>query len=263
MWVEYPDDAELSQSRKRPGHSSPLTRDAENNLGHVTLSDVDDDEDDSLADPVYIYVADVDDADSDDEEVSELERLLGTLVVLGFIVAVEKAKPHVARWWSDRARPAIARARSRLGRFRRSGRRPATAASSALLGRTPRDSSQEMLSALDKYRSSMTSAEARDRFVAALVAREFSDAQLRILRQARIDDPAGQVELESAAEAVTPEQVAQALTLMLESNPTLVDQGALADLARLLHGPGVQGRHVPLPNDKVRQALKLTRGVQQ
>lgn len=262
MWVEYPDDAELSQSRKKPGHSSPLTRDAENNLGQVTLSDVDEDDDDSVTDPVYIYVTDVDDAESEDEEPSELERLLGALVVLGVILAVEKAKPHVTQWWSDRARPAITRTRSRLGRLRRSGRRPATAESSAVMGQTAPESSQEMLSALDEYRSSMTSAEARDRFVAALVAREFSDAQMRILRQARIDDPVDPVELERAAEAVTPEQVAQALTLMLEANPSMVDQGALADLARMLQGGGVQGGYVTLPNDKVRQALQLTRGEQ-
>ena len=260
MWVEYPDDAELSQSRKKPGQSSPLTRDAENNLGQVTLSDVD--EDDSVTDPVYIYITDVDDADSEDEEASELERLLGALVVLGVILAIERAKPHVTQWWSDRARPAITRTRSRLGRIRRSGRRPATVESSAVIGQAVPESSQEMLAALDEYRSSMTSAEARERFVAALVAREFSDAQLRILRQAAINDPLDQVALERAAEAVTPEQVAQALTLMLESNPSLVDQGALAELARMLQGSGVQGGYVPLPNDKVREALQLTRGVQ-
>lgn len=44
MRVEWEDGANLSQSRKKPGAYSPLTRDGDNNLGHVILSDVDDDE---------------------------------------------------------------------------------------------------------------------------------------------------------------------------------------------------------------------------
>lgn len=44
MWVEWEDGADLSQSQKKPGDYSPLTRDGDNHLGHVTLSDADEDE---------------------------------------------------------------------------------------------------------------------------------------------------------------------------------------------------------------------------
>lgn len=44
MMVEWDDDAQLSESRKKPGQKSPLTRDANNKLSHVTLSEVPDDE---------------------------------------------------------------------------------------------------------------------------------------------------------------------------------------------------------------------------
>lgn len=44
MWVEWDDDANLSQSQKKLGDYSPLTRDSSNKLGQATMSDVDDDD---------------------------------------------------------------------------------------------------------------------------------------------------------------------------------------------------------------------------
>lgn len=46
MWVEWDDDAHLSRSQKKPGDYSPLTRDGNNKLVHVTLSDVAEDDED-------------------------------------------------------------------------------------------------------------------------------------------------------------------------------------------------------------------------
>lgn len=44
MWVEWEDGAELSRSHKKPGSSSPLTRDADGQLGQVTLDELEDDD---------------------------------------------------------------------------------------------------------------------------------------------------------------------------------------------------------------------------
>ena len=45
MWVEYDDGSRLSKSQKKPGEYSPLTReDGTKKLGHVTLSDIDEDD---------------------------------------------------------------------------------------------------------------------------------------------------------------------------------------------------------------------------
>jgi hypothetical protein len=47
--------------------------------------------------PVYIYVNEMREADARSRERSELEELLGSLMILGVLVSFEKAKPHVKR----------------------------------------------------------------------------------------------------------------------------------------------------------------------
>ena len=45
MWVEWEDGSDLSKSHKKPGAKSPLTRDTDTNeLGQVTLEDIEDDD---------------------------------------------------------------------------------------------------------------------------------------------------------------------------------------------------------------------------
>src|ERR1700709_2703992 len=99
MQGEWEDGAELSQSRKTPGKKSPLTRDGDNNLGQVVLSDVDDDDyeyDWQTApepDPKALWHINANGEVVLDPGVEAL--VLGAIALLGVIVAAtEKAAPH-------------------------------------------------------------------------------------------------------------------------------------------------------------------------
>lgn len=259
MWVEYEDGTHLSQSQKKPGDFSPLTReDATNRLGQVTLTPIEEDEADSP--PVFVYVIDESASDSRAKERSEFEELLANLVLLGAIKAVETAAPHLKRVWNDQARPAIKLTWNRLARTREVDNQAATAESSLLLESAPAESSREVVAALEAYRASMSSEEARERFVAALMARQFSEEQLRMLRNARIEDEDTPLELEGAPEKLTAKQVGDSLKLMLEANPSLLDQEALVELGKILESSRVHDEYVPLKSQKINEALRLAVG---
>lgn len=114
MMVEWDDDAQLSESRKKPGQKSPLTRDANNKLSHVTLSEVPDDESTSNSDPIFIYVSDSYDSERrtrDDETV----ELVSNLVLYALHTAPEWA-PVVQRWWVEQGLPGLKSRWTRLPR---------------------------------------------------------------------------------------------------------------------------------------------------
>lgn len=140
MLVTWEDGAELSQSRKKPGDFSPLTRDGDNNLGHVTLSDADKDE--------FDY-----DWEPHSDPNPEAAELLGALVFLGVVVAAQKAAPHLKRWWNESAVPLARRARKRLSRDHRSEGQAVAPEPFTLVASAPTDSSQDVFVALDEYRS--------------------------------------------------------------------------------------------------------------
>jgi hypothetical protein len=255
MMVEWDDGADLSQSRKKPGNYSPLTRDGDNNLGHVVLSDVDDDEDEDD------WESDPEPTDDTDESEPQAEDLLVALAVLGVIVAAGKAAPYLKRWWTDRAVPFLKKSRKRLSKDRRAGDQVSVEEYFMLPHAASKKSSQEVFAALDEYRASMSSAEARERFVAALVARLFSEEQLRVLRNARIEDDRAALGLASAMETLTPQQLGKSITLMLEAHPSWPDEETLAELERILERRGRgDGEHVLSTRGQINRALGLPRG---
>ncbi|MDX3866815.1 hypothetical protein [Streptomyces europaeiscabiei] len=241
--IEYEDGTQLGRSRDGDGASSPnlFIPGSQGVKGQVKIYDIDEDEADSLTDsPLVVYVTDEYASDSRAKEPSELAELLGALALLGAIVALEKAKPHVKRWWSDQARPAINSMWNRLARTREADSQAVAAESTALMEYAPAESSQEVVATLEAYRASMSSVEARERFVAALVARLFSEEQLRILRNSRIEDEDGPLGLNGVMETLTYRQVEDSITLMLETNPSLLDEETLAEIGKILGGSRVE-----------------------
>lgn len=226
MWVEWEDGSVLSQSHKRPGDYSPLTRDGENKLGHVTLSNVDEDDDVSPSDwamdsSTYGYE---DSSDARAEEPSVLAEI-ATLVLLHLI---DEARPHVKRWWRDQALPAIkstnesARnrfAKARKGRRRRRYDMAPTAADDAT--NAPSVEMEAVTPAEDGIW--MSSDEAHQRLMAALVARAFSDKQVQMLLNARIEDDDGHLAPEGSLEMIVPEAIEGQVAWMLEANPKMLD----------------------------------------
>lgn len=253
MWVEWEDGADLSQSRKKPGDYSPLTRDGDNNLGHVTLSDIDEDEDDWQTDPDdYSFSTDESEPDLQAEDV------LAAAVVLAAFVAAHKAAPHLKRWWTDQAVPFMKRSKKRLSKRNRVQDDSAASEQVTSVVPAPIESAHEAVGALAEYGIAMSSAEAQERFVAALIARRFSDEQLRLLNNVRIDDGAD-LELAHAIEALTPQQLAESITLMLEASPTASGAETLEEFQRRLALQQVEAGREPARRAWPARALRLPR----
>ncbi|WP_436653753.1 hypothetical protein [Actinoplanes sp. URMC 104] len=102
----------------------------------------------------------------------------------------------------------------------------------------PADASDDVVGAIEAYRAGMSREEARQRIVAALAARLFSEQQIAIVRDARIEDDGDSAEL-----ALTQQQIGDSVRLMLESTPALRGENAMADLRSILsHGPAEGGQ---------------------
>ncbi|MFF6955232.1 MULTISPECIES: hypothetical protein [unclassified Streptomyces] len=213
MWVEYPTRARLSKSRTAAGYSS-LARDVETNYleTHATLFSIDDeDEAGSIQDapPVFVYVTDERASDSLDDERLELEEIIELLEFVYTIAKwVEQVAPHARVWWNEQALPVVKLTWGRVARVRRDGSRSTVVATDAAVE-----------SSAEEPQVDMSSAEARERLVAALKARQFSDEQLRVLRNARIEGDAESFELSKAMGDRALVQLRNEIRLMIETHP--------------------------------------------
>lgn len=269
--VEIPDGQHLGFSRDTDGaYRAHLFDDETNGLvGHAELFERESEE--SQAPTVeYLYMSDSPPAKAHeltDEEVDEaLEALIG-LAVIAAMLAV-KAAPHVATWWRDTAMPALKSASGTAMSAVRSANQNTvriirSKSDAALLAvRSPRNksgtpeggdavisgktlpangseksgSSSRLEIAFKDYRARMGSTEARERLVAALVAKAFSDQQLRTLRDANIEDDGDRHGLEAAMKALTPQHLGETISLMLERNPTLLERQSISELRAIFSG---------------------------
>lgn len=262
--VEVPDGTHLGFSRDTDGaYRAHLFDDDTNELvGHAELFEPERHHAGSQAnpDPVYIYVTENGASDGRAQERTKAEDLLGNLIVLGVLVAFEKATPHVKKWWSNRARPALKSAWQKVAKHRPRRNQIVAPETPTSTEEASNHAGDDVIPALEAYRASMSSAEARDRFVAALMAKMFSEEQVRILRDARIEAGDRRMNLESAAETVTAEQVEQSIRSMLEANPTLLNAENLAQLGQILGIGRSDGAYVPVRRQQITEALQLTDG---
>lgn len=257
MWVEYDDGSHLSKSQQKPGEYSPLTReDGTNKLGHVTLSDIDEDDEE---DP-WVYTPDSSEPDRPAVPAAPAEPWLSErekeILAALLAAAAQKAHPHVTRWLKQ----AVPVARSTWNRFRsRDTGGPATRAEHAATAEAaPPTETQEVVAALEAYRASMSTEEARNRFLAALVSRLYSEEQLRILREVRIEDVNGLLALDSMVEALTADQIRAAIAALLEENPSLLGDGAPAELGRILGERRTEAAPLPLSGDRTTEPPRQT-----
>lgn len=156
MWVD-PGAGKMSKSRKKPGSVSPLTRDADGNLGQVTMRPADPDE---FA-PAYEPVAQAERQEVNSLAAQIITEIANALVEVGLDLAREVAVP-------------AARARLRERRERKAASRATPVVEGAEL-------SQRIV---------MTSDEAQQRYIAATAAQQFAEQQLGLLDGAVIDDGA-------------------------------------------------------------------------
>ena len=212
MWVRRPVGTHLSESHTQPGHYSALTRDSSTNeLGHATLRPVEEEPEGEKADPEF-----------------PLQTVIaGGVVMLGALYASHKAAPHLRTWWIDRGRPLFDRIRRRVRRTRAEGDESADEHESQVVVGVPMIESSEVTSALEAYQAPMHSSEAKERLVAALVARAFSDEQFRVLRSARIETGGESAEVAIPLDSLTPDQLADGIRKVLEANTSWPDLATL------------------------------------
>lgn len=199
------------------------------------------------------------------KESSEFKDLVKALVLDATMRAAVAAAPHVEKWlvqqalpaarhtltqqavpamksaWNNQALPAMRSTWKLVTRKRASRgaiaaepeREEAPIRVKAKLGEEP---SRELVSALESFSTGTGDVDARERFVAALMAqllsedgRLFDEVRARVLRSTEIDDP----DLETA---LSPDRVGESIKRILEEDPALIDE-----LVRALRPGRIEG----------------------
>lgn len=169
-------------------------------------------------------------------------------VAIGVVAATVTA-PHIKRWWLGTIAP-------RLRKFRK--RKPTRGVVTPLqLTAAPSDFSQAVDEALADPREGMSRAEAEQRLLGILAAAAFIADQLRALESARIESDL--TELNRAMDKLTAQDVTDAINVMLARDSSLLDETTSEEFMRIFGGGReVNGQYLPIRNDRVRQALRLT-----
>ena len=264
-WVEYPDDRQLGRSRDTDGAESPnlFVPGSRGVKGQVKLYDIDEDEADSQTNsPVFVYVTNEYESESQARAREERDEAIAYLLSLAIKFAVVKATPHAKRLWYEKARPAIKSMRNKIAKVRNADSQAATAEMVALSSTATADFSDEVDVVLEERGIGMSGAEAKRHFLEMLVAAAIFEEKKRILSTVRIEEGGGGfLELKSAIQELTTQQVAEFINPMLEANPDLLDEvTAVEFMKRFGGGRNVDGQYVPVSSKKIKEALRLTDG---
>lgn len=116
-----------------------------------------------------------------------------------------------------------------------------------------------METALEEQRTDMSNVEAQRRVLEIMLAAAVIADNMRALSDAQIDDSVV-FELQRTMEKLTVPQVTDSLNRMLEGDASILDDRSSADLLQIFGGGrAVEGRYVPLGNDKIAEVLRLPR----
>ncbi|GAB3186878.1 hypothetical protein FHX75_111287 [Micromonospora palomenae] len=198
---------------------------------------------------------------------SEFEQMFRQLAVDVARDVLENARPHIVRWVSEQAIPAVASAIPAVGSAVASaipavGSAVASVATSAWrtlasigsaddqvvrveatigpveaarpVESAPAEASYDVVAVLEAHRAGMSKAEARRRIVATLAARLFADDQLQLVRDVESENGSDTRELTSAVVTLTEQQLGRGVQLMLEATPSLLSEQSLSDLRNIL-----------------------------
>lgn len=224
------DDDDLTPGRKKEGGLHQNLFDDDGNLKGSARFIPDDGSDPEplvVTETVYIPV----EQRRRSREQEEFDEAIAALVAHLIDRGIARAKPLAEKWWRETARPTIESQRAKISERR--ARRKAQKDGLIVEG-TVTEPSQEVVSApQDENRPNMSSAEAQARYLAALAARAYSDEQMRLVTNANIVDAEDISELKRALAELPPERVKGLLEAMA-TNPSLLSEETLAELASLL-----------------------------
>lgn len=224
-YVEHPDD--LWMSAAGAGGYSHLLRDSENHLaGHAVFHPEDRTPDDGPSHDEH-EAPDADASDAGAELLALAVIAAAGAMAAGSYVGVKKAVPHVQRLMSRKTLPRM-RALWSKARRKRGDERETALAEETVAGR-----SQDLAETAAGPGLQMSIAEAQARYRASLAARAYSDEQMRLVSNALIVDDECLVDLKRFL-ADLPSDEAKKLVETMASDPHLLSEGTLSELASLL-----------------------------
>lgn len=220
------DDNNLTPGRKREGGLHQNLFDTDGNLkGSARFVPDKNDE------PQPVYVTETVYVTVEERRRSAEDEALQQAITDLIAQLLDRGLPLAEKWWRERGRPALdaRRAKARERRLERKAKKDTAIADTTVVG-----PSQELAeAAAEQERPRMSSAEAKARYLAALAARAYSDEQMRLVMGANIVDGEGIADLERSLAELPPDQVRKLLEAMA-TNPTLLQENSLAELASIL-----------------------------
>ena len=223
------DDDHLTPGQKKEGGLHQNLFDSDGNLkGSARFIPDDRGEPDPIIVTETVYVPIEERRRTREEE--ELSQAVAELVSHFIVLGIVKAKPNVEQWWRESARPAIAARRAKIVERRLRGKAPKTA---PVIDATVIEPPQQLGRVSEDARANMSRAKAQARYLAALAARAYSDEQLRLVGSAKIVDGDGIAEVTRSLAELPTEQVKRVIEAMA-TNPSMLGEGTLAELASLL-----------------------------
>lgn len=227
--VRVPKGERLADSKKTEGWSRGFTpKTSDKGPEHVEIRIKDDEAESSDGDggTEFVYVYDSGHYEKSREE-EELENLLRAVVLVAFIKAIEVAQPHLKRALTERVIPflntkwELVRQRVAHHKAQREARRTKRATSKALGSGTQTPATVLQVVPVDGAQHvTMTGAEVNRHLAELIVAKHFVNEKERLLANVRIDD--GE-DMADALRAITPEQLEDAVSLILATKPNLLD----------------------------------------
>ena len=172
------------------------------------------------------------------EEIEQIAEL-AALIIHGIVKAVVVASPHVQRWWNERVVPTVQSVWKRIPKPRSAKNQVAPASQASVSRPTFVASPTGVEIELAEAKITMSSAEWEQRFRAMLAAGAFQERQRQILSHARIEDDSNALESKEATEQLTPQQFAGRIKLMLEANPSLLNDSTVPELVRVFSSQSI------------------------
>jgi hypothetical protein len=230
---EYPDDLTPGQSKKGGLHQNLYDKQG-NLVGHGNfIPDKGGDAPSKTETPPLFFEPSECDCESHSQSQERLdpEEIVEALILL--INFAAWSAPRLERFWKHQVLPLAKSTRRKFSRARKDENPDASSKLRTLVDPAPPEPSPEVTSELAETPVDMSSEEAAARLAAALIARIFSDEQMRILRNSRIEAADSQVRM-GAVDQHTFQQAVEKLRSQLEVNPSLLTRESLADLRKSL-----------------------------
>lgn len=252
-YYEWDDDSLTPGHKKEGGLHQNLFDDEGNLKGSARFVPSEDADDDQEYETDYVtkrvYVPAEERRLTPEQE--ELAELVGAVLVVFLAKGIEKSKPHVKKWWTESVRPLVGKQRARMPKLL-SRKAPTVDSDLVESGRSNGSSDQASIKAeISAKRPKMSIAEAQARYLAAVAARAFSEEQLSMIRSANVIDADGFGEVEARIAELPPSEVRELVSRMV-TDPSMLSEQTLAELASILAQAGPTAQHEPheLPLDR-------------